>query len=174
MLSWSCSYPNKFDQLWFISHSAKLFFSHNPRNEKELDYRNWLWQREAIIVWWLELADYLVLKSRLLYNTTERSNIWFFLILKTLRLLQFSKPPLAQPCGAEWAGWAHTGIARSQECWPRNRPWAWQQQLPNPGTSSKGWQWHWMPPPTSSALGDLTHCSSQDQTHGKTSYFSEA
>lgn len=31
-----------------------------------------------------------------------------------------------------------------------------------------------MPPPTSSALGDLTHCWSQDQTHGKTSYFSEA
>lgn len=80
-------------------------------------------------MWWLELADYFVLKSRLLYNTTERSNIWFFLILKTLGPLQFSKPALAQPHGAEWAGWAHTGIARTRECWPRSKSWAWQQQL---------------------------------------------
>lgn len=45
---------------------------------------------------------------------------------------------------------------------------------PNPGAARKERQWHRVPPPTSSALGDLTHCWSQDQTHGKTSYFSEA
>lgn len=90
-------------------------------------------------MWWLELADYFILKSRLLHNTTERSNIWFFLILKTLGPLQFSKPPLAQPRGAEWAGWAPTSTARSWECWPRNRSWAWQPQLtPNPGHPGKG------------------------------------
>lgn len=45
---------------------------------------------------------------------------------------------------------------------------------PNPGAARKERQWHRVPPPTSCALGDLTHCWSQDQTHGKTSYFSEA
>lgn len=68
----------------------------------------------------------------------ERSNIWFFFILKTLGPLQFSKPPFAQPHGAEWAGWEHTGIARSRECWPRSRSWAGQQQLsPQPWGSQE-------------------------------------
>lgn len=107
-------------------------------------------------MWWLELADYFVLKSRLLHNTTERRNIWFFLILKTLGLFQSANHHLHSPVvqsGLAGHTLALPGVGNAGQ--GTALVLGSSSSAPSPGASNKGWQSHWMPPPTSSALGDL-------------------